>query len=352
MALDAHIATRRHPLVADVRHRLARRCDVPDDATLVAGCSGGADSTALLLSLAAMGRTVTAVHVHHHLRPEADDEAASVERLCGLIDVPVRVEHVHPGDEPGNTAAVARRLRYATLVSAAREVGASIVAVAHHAEDQLETMLMALARGCGPDGLAGMAWSAPCPVGPGAEDIRVVRPLLDVPKNRCVDLCNVAGVPWCEDPSNRDTDQARVRLRRDVLPVLETLWPGAAERVTATTEMLRLASAALDAEVARRFGPPGRRVWDREPLRETTPTLIAAGLRRAVVDEIGAPSDKLGQRQLIEAAELITSDDRRPRSFDWPHGLKLSVTAQRLELVTATRSAPGRSCTDAAAAEP
>ena len=358
MAVHAHIATRRHRLVAEVRHRMAHRCGVPDDAPLVVGCSGGADSTALLLCLAAMERVVTAVHVHHHLRPEADGEAAAVERLCRGIEVPVRIEHVHPGDEPGNTAAAARGLRYSALASAARAVGSSFAVVAHHAEDQLETMIMALARGCGPDGLAGMAWSATCPGAPGgpgapgSEGIHVVRPLLDIGKDRCVDMCRTAGVEWCEDPSNHDPDQARPRLRRDVLPVLQSLWPGAAERVAATTELLRLASAALDTQVAQMFGPARRRVWDREPLRGAPAALIAAGLRRAVIDEIGAPSDRLGQRQLIEAAELITSDDREPHAFDWPHGLKLHVTARRLELATATRSAPARSGTDEAVSEP
>ena len=106
-ARAARLETRRHPLVAEVRHRLADRCGVPEGAGLVVGCSGGADSMALLAVLAAMRRPVIAVHVNHHLRPEAevDRDAAVVEAACRRLDVPCRLEHVHPADEPGSTAA-------------------------------------------------------------------------------------------------------------------------------------------------------------------------------------------------------------------------------------------------------
>ena len=158
----------------------------------------------------------------------------------------------------------ARDLRYDALASAARRAGASAVAVAHHADDQLETVLMAICRGGGIDAIAGMPWRRDLDAGGG---LTLVRPLLGLRKRDCVELCEVADVPWREDPTNDDRSRPRGRLRRDVIPALEALWPRASERAGDVAEAARAASEIQAAAVAAVFGDGSMRRWSRDALR-------------------------------------------------------------------------------------
>lgn len=337
------LGARRHPLVTAVGRRLARRCDVPGGATLVLGCSGGADSVALLICCAALARRghrmgadgpalrPIAVHVNHNLRSGAAADESFVRGVCTRLDVPYRIAQVHPGNEPGNTAANARRLRYTALLREARAAGASHVATAHHAEDQLETVLIALHRGAGLDGLSGMRWRTPLDSAR-SEPVHLVRPLLDQSKASCVALCHAADIEFREDPTNEDPRTLRGRLRREVVPVLESLWPDSARRVAATADLLESANQAVKGVVADVFGPTSERTWPRDRLRTLPAHLIAAGLRRAALDHLGAPSDELGQEQLLRAAEAVASSQRRPRTFHWPHGLAVTVDVSTVAL--------------------
>jgi tRNA(Ile)-lysidine synthetase-like protein len=240
------IAARRHALVREVDRQLARcgltfNAESIEPTRLVVAVSGGADSTALLLACVALSRrkrrrsarmSITAAHVHHHLRDAADADARHVAEVCERFGVPLQVKHVQPGELKGNVAANARRLRYQALAEVAGNVGAKHVAVAHHAEDQLETMLMAMCRGAGARGLAAMRPARRI------NGVTIVRPLLGVLKCDCEDLCRCAAVAWREDASNRDATRRRARLRRDVTPILEQLWPGAARRAAACAKII------------------------------------------------------------------------------------------------------------------
>ncbi len=327
------LAARRHRLIAEVQRRLAGRCGVPAGATLVIGVSGGPDSVALLLAAAVLARrdlpavTPVAVHVNHHLREAAPDDEAFVVELCRRFGLDVHVRHVHPDGRPGNLQANARSLRYQALAASARSAGAEFVAVAHHADDQLETMIMALGRGAGLDGLSGMRWTRP--VGDG---LTLVRPLLASRKADCEDLCRAAGVSWRVDPTNTDPSTVRGRLRRDVVGVLESLWPDAATRATGTADIVAAARIALDEQLGRTFGAASVRRWDRDALRALSPVVIAAGLRRAALEADPAVADDLGQSVLGAVAEAIADADRRPRRFDWPGNLRVVVTAGEIRL--------------------
>ncbi|TDJ54220.1 MAG: tRNA lysidine(34) synthetase TilS [Planctomycetota bacterium] len=327
------LAARRHRLVAEVQRRLAGRCGVPAGATLAIGVSGGPDSVALLLAAAVLaGRddavvTPIAVHVNHNLRAAAEQDEQFVVELCRRFGLDVHVRHVHPDGRPGNLQANARSLRYQALVASARSAGAAFVAVAHHADDQLETMLMAIGRGAGLDGLSGMRWARP--VGDG---LTLVRPLLAVRKAVCEDFCRAAGVTWREDPTNSDPSTARGRLRRDVVGVIESLWPDAATRATGTADIVAAARESLNAQLQGAFGAPSVRQWQRDALRALSPVVIAAGLRRAAVEADPAVADDLGQSVLGTVADAIADADRRPRRFDWPANLKVVVTAAEVRL--------------------
>ena len=163
-----------------------------------------------LLALAhdLMGDRIEVATVDHGLRAEAAEECALVARVCSDRGIPCRVLNVSVGD--GNVQDRARAARYGALGkwAQARELGA--IATAHHADDQAETLLMRLNRGSGLAGLAGIRSStmiAGCAV-------PVLRPLLAFRKQELRDLVERLGIPFAEDPSNRDQSYDRVRIRR------------------------------------------------------------------------------------------------------------------------------------------
>jgi tRNA(Ile)-lysidine synthase len=331
------LAARRHRLVAEVQRQLRLRCGLAEGGPIVVGVSGGADSVALLLACLALsnrGRTrreplsPIAAHVHHHLRGEsADADAAFVAELCRRFDVPLHLAHVEPGRLPGNVAENARLLRYESLQGIAESLGVAHVAVAHHADDQFETMLIALCRGTGVEGLAAMPWTRPL-----GEGLQLVRPLLAARRSDCEDFCRAAGVAWRDDPSNADAKNLRARLRRDVLPILEELWPDAPARAAGAAEALEAAQTALQERIEQAFGETTQRCWPRPALAALPLPILAAGLRRAALDEAPDLSDAFGQRILLPAAEAIASREKRPKQFDWPGGLVLAVTKREVEL--------------------
>jgi len=191
-------AARRHPLAAEVRRRLVRYAGVTGSARIVVGVSGGPDSIALLLTLLTIREQRASdvhplpivAHVNHHLRDDADDDADCVRSLADRFGVPFALRDIHPASEGENLAAAARTLRYAALADIAREHEAQIVAGAHHGEDQLESMLMALCRGSGLDGITAMAWSRP--MHDDNSGVRLIRPLLASRKHDCESLCAAA----------------------------------------------------------------------------------------------------------------------------------------------------------------
>ncbi len=195
----------------------------PDRRTLVA-CSGGADSTALVLALADSQPLVG--HVVHDLRDRAEtsaerDRVASLAAGLGLgfIETAVAVRAL-----PGNAEANARRARYRALEALASRAGCPFVATAHHAGDQLETMLMAMLRGAGIGGLAGMPASRAL----GRRGVLLVRPMLGIGRADAERLCTLAGVGWATDPTNADISRFRAALRHGPLRALEAMRPGGA----------------------------------------------------------------------------------------------------------------------------
>lgn len=181
------------------------------------GLSGGGDSLALLLLLrhwvAERGGSLLALTVDHGLRAESADEAAAVGQAMARLGVPHRVLRWE-GDKPAaGLQAAARAARHRLLSDACVEAGILHLALAHHRDDQAETVLLRLARGSGTDGLAGMTAVR----ADGA--VRVIRPLLGFSHDRLLATCRAAGLDWVEDPSNHNPRFARARLRaaRDLL---------------------------------------------------------------------------------------------------------------------------------------
>ena len=186
--------------------------------------SGGADSTALLVACATRwpGR-VHAVHVHHGLQAAADGFEAHCVALCGRLHVPLVVQRVNAAHAAGESPEdVARQARYRALAEALQHNwGGQIkdMALAQHADDQVETLLLALSRGAGLPGLACM------PAVAERHGVTYHRPWLDVPGAALREALRAAGQAWVEDPTNADTRYTRNLIRAELLPVIEQAFP-------------------------------------------------------------------------------------------------------------------------------
>lgn len=178
---------------------------------LAVAVSGGRDSLSLALLAhewaAALDGRILALIVDHGLRPEAAREASVTASLLQGCGIECRVL-CWTGDKPtGGLQEAARAARYRLLRDACRERGILHLLVAHHADDQAETVAMRAARASGPDGLAGMAALVEWP------EVRLLRPLLSVPRARLSATLVSRGVAWIDDPSNIDPRFERARLR-------------------------------------------------------------------------------------------------------------------------------------------
>ena len=277
---------------------------------LAVAVSGGADSMALTLLADAWtrrhGGKVTAITVDHGLRPESATEARQVD--AWLVARGIAHETlVWEGRRPtGDIQAAARAARYRLLEAWCAERGTLHLLTAHHREDRAETFWLRLARGSGLDGLAGIAGvteRARC---------RVLRPLLDVAPERLRARLRLEDQAWIDDPSNRNADFARVRVREArALLAAEGL---SAERVMETTRHLGRARQALEAATAHLLArtvslhPAGFAWLDAEALRRAEPEL---GLRAlaAVLATIGGADYPPRLERLERLHDALARDD-------------------------------------------
>jgi tRNA(Ile)-lysidine synthase len=200
---------------------------------IVVACSGGADSVALAHVLAAlrkpMSLALTLAHVNHGTRESAWQDECVVLRVAASFGVAVRVVAL---DGVSHDEAALRDARYEALGEIAEACQANIVATAHHQEDQSETVLLALLRGAGPDGLAGMRARRPLRNG-----VDLARPLLQIAADDLHRLCHLHALPYAVDPSNADRGLRRNALRA-ALGALRPLFPGLDAAVARTAEVL------------------------------------------------------------------------------------------------------------------
>ncbi|MCC7387540.1 MAG: tRNA lysidine(34) synthetase TilS [Phycisphaerales bacterium] len=303
----------------------------PDRRTLVA-CSGGADSTALLLALA--GAQPLVAHVVHDLRDPAEtaaerDRVAALAAALGLgfIETSVAVRAL-----PGNAEANARRARYRALAALASRTSCPFVATAHHAGDQLETMLMAMLRGAGVGGLAGM----PATRALGRRGVILVRPMLAVGRADAERLCTLAGVTWATDPTNADISRFRAALRHGPLRALEAMRPGGAARAAELAEHLREVGDLLRtlADAVVRDAAPTRQGlrWDRSRLAAEPRVVAGTALRLAYAGlHAGRFADRLPARSVREVLDAIGDGRGGERRFVWKAS-EVFVRAGEVEL--------------------
>ena len=220
-----------HPLAAD-----------SDVGGIGVAYSGGADSTALLFAATRRwpGR-VQALHVHHGLQAVADTFVAVCQQTCDRLDVPLQVLHVNaqpaPGDSPEDAA---RRARYRALSQAALQHGLSRVLLGQHADDQVETVLLALGRGAGLRGLAAM------PAQFYRDGALFQRPLLGVAAHSLRAWLQTQQIAFVDDPSNGDERYTRNRIRAQLLPALNKVFPHFRQTVARSARHAAQAQVLLD----------------------------------------------------------------------------------------------------------
>ncbi len=275
------------------------------EAALLVAVSGGPDSMALLALLAAWGQMpgrppLHAATVDHGLRPDSAGEAAAVATLCaklGVSHATLRWEGPKPAS---GLQAEARRARYVLLANEARRLGGATLVTAHTLDDQAETLLMRLAHGSGPSGLAGMRGRSE------VNGVPLARPLLGISKTRLVATVEARGLPFVRDPSNSDQRFERVRWR-ETMPVL-------AEQGVTAERLGRLAErmARLDQAAAQRaravladVSLPARAAGDGLRLRFSTlisePDEIVLRVLALALDVVVPGGERHGRLERLEA---------------------------------------------------
>ncbi|MFP3937396.1 MAG: tRNA lysidine(34) synthetase TilS [Phycisphaerae bacterium] len=282
---------------------------------VVVGVSGGPDSVALLAVLRELARDsrrayrITVAHLHHGLREAADEEADFVAELARHWELPCLMERVDTAQRARESGfgieQTARMLRYEFLRRAAENVGAAVVAVGHHADDNVETVLHRVVRGTHLRGLAGIPTERA--IGGG---VRLVRPLLWARREQIESYLHAHDLPSRQDETNTDVGFARNFIRHELLPLIrERLNPRADEA------LLRLAKAAAEAdeyiaaraeellEKAVKSDSSGRVVLSADVLAGEH-RVVRTSTMRGVLERLGAPMRSVGAERLGELAEL------------------------------------------------
>ncbi len=320
--------------VAVLRHAVRQGLRQSRRPVLVA-CSGGADSVALAAALAFEARDagvpVGGVTVDHGLQPGSAERATrTADLLRGLGLAPVLVERVDVGAEGGPEGA-ARTARYAALAAAAEAHGAR-VALGHTLDDQAETVLLGLGRGSGPRSVAGMVEERE------QDGVPWWRPLLGVRRATTRQACADQGLPVWDDPWNDDPAYTRVRLRTEVLPLLEeVLGGGVAPALARTAMQLREDLDALDTlartELLRLGGDGG--------LPADAVAALPTALRRRVLRgwlRAGSVPDL--QAVHLGAVDALVTRWRGQGRVDLPGGAGVVRTSGRLVLLPPGETGP------------
>lgn len=241
-----------HPLERRVRDFIREEGLLdPDHRLILAAVSGGADSVALLRILSALREeenlTLYAVHVEHGIRgEESRQDQAFVERLCQALSVPLKVFSVdapaYAKEKKKSLEEAARELRYQAFYEAERDLPAQgRIAVAHHRDDNAETVLLQMIRGTG--------WRGLCGLKPLSD--RIIRPLLCTSRREIEAYLKDLNQPYRTDRTNLDTSIPRNRIRREVMPLLSSINEQAALHISQTAEVMRRMSRDREEEIRR-----------------------------------------------------------------------------------------------------
>ena len=305
-----------------VREQL-ERCEAGD--CILVAVSGGADSLALayatLIESTPLAIKAIAVTIDHQLQENSSDQAAKVEkqlRAMGYQDVVVAKVKVslESGLEAG-----ARSARYEALQKIAVEKNAVKVLLGHTRDDQAESVLLGLARGSGTRSLSGMA----------SENGIYLRPLLALTRAQTEAACTEFGIEYWNDPHNENHDFSRVRVRLEVLPVMEEqIGPGIAAALARSAALLRDDADALDAITSAEISRHNLTDLECSEL-ELLPRAIRTRILRTAIYAAGAPSGSISADH-IGAVEALVTSWHGQGLVSLPGGVKVERISGRLSL--------------------
>lgn len=304
-----------------------RRLYAKNEATPVIALSGGVDSIALLFCVSITKIEVKPVFVFHGIRSK-EEELKSYDAASNAC-IKLGMRNLTSCSSSSNNAYMteddARIHRYLSLESCAGSNG--VIATAHHADDQLETMIMRLCRGSGIRGLAAIPPSSRIPIQIPGSDCKVIRPMLKICKDDCIEICEQNNLLWHEDVTNKDTKITRNKIRQEVLPILKSLYPKASKHASEAAFKLRDISDLVESRVdyIKKFEKSSVVLVEinRNILREEKDAPIAEYVRdvtRRMND--GKNIDRINTTMTVKLINSIRS--MNPNKFDWP-GMTIEV---------------------------
>lgn len=287
---------------------IQKRKLLPKGSLVVVGVSGGIDSLVLLHVLhhirEKLGVRLHVATLDHGLRGQAGvDDARYVEALARSWGIPVTRGQVSVDRSGEGIESAARIARYNFLASIAQQIGTEYIAVAHHADDQAETVLMRILRGTGLQGIRAMTWTAPVP---GHPDLTLIRPFLDVPRQQIELYSEFYDLQPREDATNSDTTLLRNRIRHEMLPFLAQVNPQISRTLLHMADTAAVDDDYMQQELQRLIQLFGTSDDDRRMLqRSAFYDLHPALQRRWVVwaaSQLGA--DEAAYEHIVAAVEL------------------------------------------------
>jgi tRNA(Ile)-lysidine synthase len=318
----------------------------PGQRVLIA-CSGGADSVALATGMqllsGAMGLRLGLAHLDHGLRgAESRRDADFVRALARRLALPLHTARADLGGPRSGIEARGREARYAFFNAVCRQSGYRVLATGHQADDNAEHVLMALMRGSGPRGLAGIPPSRP------STDCRVIRPLLAVRRHEIRDFLQTAGVDWVEDSSNRSPDHARNRVRHRLLPLMAAEFnPEIVTSLNRLAGILRAEERWLTPVVeghlagCRLTAPPGGVVLDAKALLKM-PTAARRRVLRTAVAQAKGDLRRIALVHVDALTGLMRSGDGELHLPDRLHAVARNGRLSLAVATTALRQSPKR----------
>lgn len=284
-----------NPVISKIENEISRVIASAGNDRLLVTVSGGADSVAMLVALNRLKADVVAAHCNFHLRgEESDRDQHFVENLCARLGVENKIIHfdveAYRKANGGSIEMACRELRYEWFYKLKDDLKCGRILTAHHADDNIETMLLNMMRGCGLEGAKGMV----------ADNGIIMRPMLKLHRTEIETYLRTLGQDWIVDSTNLDAEPDRNFIRLEVLPLLEKRFPGVAQRLSRTQQNLQEAFNIYDS-------------WRNETIPEGK-TLIS------IADILSSPSPStmlhewLGNRFSSSQELEILREIRRPQS--------------------------------------
>ena len=326
-------------LVQQMHRFISQHKMIERNETVLVAVSGGADSLALLYGLHALHTQLNCrfhvVHLNHCLRSDADADANFVRHHASLLELPCTVQRA---EVPRlvkqwklSVEAAGRRVRYQFYETVCREVGATKVALGHHQDDTVETVLMNLIRGSGAAGLKGI---------PPVRDLKIIRPLAGFTRQQIEAFLNTIGVTPRHDSTNTDRRYLRNRIRHELIPLLERNYnPNIKKRLSRTADVLSAESEYLDTITQAAFAAcriqgtdkpavPNSVILDRTKFRGYHIALQRRILRQSISEMLGDISDLYFVH--VEAMLNLIEGDVPNAVLALPNGLKFQRAYQQL----------------------